>query len=80
MKFKIDKNMIHKGKRQVLGLIMFVGFFSLIQTVYFMFKVSQHIHFGFVLLEFFPMYYPTVLLIGLTYVLLTRVWKYEPKS
>jgi len=80
MKFKIDRKISHKGKRQVLGLMMFVAFFSLIQTIYFMVKVGQHIHIGFVLLEFFPMYYPTVLLIGLTYVLLTRVWKYEPKS
>lgn len=71
-----------KGIRIVLGIIMMTGFLNLVFTVYFFLQVMARMDslLGMAVLVFGYnfLYVPCLLLIVLCYLLLTRVFKYEP--
>ena len=69
--------------RIILGVVMMYSFMSLAMSLYFLTRVAVRIDnsfiYGFVLViaQYPNFWLPSVGLIVLTYLLLTKVWKYE---
>lgn len=67
----------------IIGVFMFYGFMSLAFTIHFFLKVASRFDdewisaLGLAFLSFWHFWLPAVLLILLTYLLLTRVYKYD---
>jgi len=71
-----------KRIRMTLGLLMFFGFMFLVQVIYFFCELGTRFDsLRLVVLSVFLFHYlwvPCVCLIVLCYVLLTKIWKYQP--
>lgn len=74
--------MTRKGVRIVLGIVMMVSFLNLVFTINFFVGVASRLDSVFLVavmvFGFNYLYMPCLVLIGLCYLLLTRVFKYQP--
>lgn len=81
--FKFMDKLKKKHIRLILGIVMMYSFLALVMSLYFLVKVAVKIDSSFIygyiliLLSFPNFWLPSVGLIVLTYLLLTKVWKYD---
>lgn len=84
--FEWIDNLEKKQIRLILGIVMMYSFLALIYSLYFFVKVSVQLDQGIIvgyilaLLAYPNFWMPSVGLIVLTYLLLTKVFKYEKEE